>query len=234
MKINFDIYGEIWFVDVENTPVDGNPPTPLCMVFKGLKSGREIATTDIHELWVAPYRENDIVVSFHAQDAVAAFIQLGWTTPCNIIDLFAEHRILTNGKQPLNGDGLYGVCAWYGIEPYAPLRKEGNEVLLRNLSSAGELLRQDLLYGCRCAIECYEKIFYAIREELTEYSLLRGLYAIPLAEMYINGVPVDVELIERINLRWEKIADALIKNYDFYGFFADRKFKRHRLQAYVN
>jgi hypothetical protein len=36
----------------------------------------------------------------------ACFLELGWQLPSNVIDLYAEHRVETNGEKPLYGDGL--------------------------------------------------------------------------------------------------------------------------------
>ena len=48
----------------------------------------------------APYRTGDraLFVAYNASAEIGCHLALGWATPKNILDLFAEFRVQTNGK----------------------------------------------------------------------------------------------------------------------------------------
>ena len=43
------------------------------------------------------------------------FLELGWPLPENVLDLYVEHRVETNGERTLCGDGLLGALALRGL-----------------------------------------------------------------------------------------------------------------------
>jgi hypothetical protein len=43
------------------------------------------------------------------------FLELGWRLPHNVLDLYVEHRVETNGEKVSCGDGLLGALAMRGL-----------------------------------------------------------------------------------------------------------------------
>jgi hypothetical protein len=70
-------------------------------VARELRSGREV------RIWCdglakpasAPFNTGPeaAFVAFFASAELSCFLQLGWPLPANVVDLFAEHRVSTNG-----------------------------------------------------------------------------------------------------------------------------------------
>ena len=94
-------FDEIWLVDFEFVANGGDRPRPVCMVALELRSGREIRMweDELAGLRAAPFDTGprSVMVSFFASAEMGCFEALGWKRPANIIDLFAEFRVETNG-----------------------------------------------------------------------------------------------------------------------------------------
>ena len=82
----------------------------------------------------APYTgPNACFVAYFASAELGCFRALGWPLPTNTLDLFAEHRVLTNGTLLPNGNGLLGAARRYGIDTIGADEKE----TMRDLIMAG-------------------------------------------------------------------------------------------------
>jgi hypothetical protein len=65
-------------------------------------------------------------------------------------------------------------------------------------------------------------------------ALLRGRYMHAVSRMQMNGVPLDVEVLDRLRGQWLDIQDQLITDIDSdYGVFDRRKFKVDRWEEYL-
>jgi hypothetical protein len=66
----------------------------------GSRSGRELRfwRDELLSMRRSPFDvEKDIFVGFYASAEIGCFLQLGWPLPLNVVDLYVEHRVLTNG-----------------------------------------------------------------------------------------------------------------------------------------
>jgi len=94
-------FTEIWLVDFEFVAGDGDVPRPVCMVAREYRSGREIRMweDELNRLRAAPFDTGprSVMVAYFASAEIGCFEALGWERPANIIDLFAEFRVETNG-----------------------------------------------------------------------------------------------------------------------------------------
>ena len=85
-------YEEVWLLDFEFIARPGAEPEVVCMV------AREMVTHRLIRLWAddlpeePPFRTDYRVlfVTFYASAEWGCFLQLGWTIPTRIIDLYAE------------------------------------------------------------------------------------------------------------------------------------------------
>ena len=58
---------------------------------------------------------DSVFVAYYASAELGCFLELGWPLPVNVLDLFAEHRVETNGLTLPCGNGLIGALAARGI-----------------------------------------------------------------------------------------------------------------------
>jgi hypothetical protein len=87
--------------DFEFRIAPGDLPKIACAVFRELRSGRELRfwRDELLCMRKLPFDERDVFVGFYTSAEIGCFLQLGLEPPCHVVDLFAEHRCLTNGMQ---------------------------------------------------------------------------------------------------------------------------------------
>jgi DNA polymerase-1 len=93
-------FREVVTGDFEFRIIPGGLPRVACAVFRELYSGREwrLGRGELLSMRQAPFDvEKDLFVGFYASAEIGCFLELGWPPPRNIVDLFAEHRVVTNG-----------------------------------------------------------------------------------------------------------------------------------------
>src|SRR5262245_29504486 len=117
-------FREVWSIDFEFRAPAGHRPEVVCMCAKEVLSGREL------RLWAGefgdcPFDTGDDVlfVAFFASAEIGCFKVLGWPTPKRLIDLFAEHRVETNGHA-VAGNSLLGAMTSFGLAGMAPAEKK--------------------------------------------------------------------------------------------------------------
>src|SRR5450759_1046906 len=111
------MFEKIWIADFEFISKDGERPEPICFVATEIKSG------ETFKVWlegkdnsILPFDVKDesaVYVAFYSVAEFTCHLKLGWELPKNIIDLFPEYRLLTNGFMEKNG--LLDVCAKFNI-----------------------------------------------------------------------------------------------------------------------
>ena len=84
-------YQEVWSVDFEFCAPEGNPPKPICVVAKELRSGREVRVweDELHRLPSPPYAINSesLVVAYYASAEMGCHLALQWPFPIHLLDL---------------------------------------------------------------------------------------------------------------------------------------------------
>lgn len=101
-------YREIVVADFEFRAAPGERPEPVCMVAREVRSGRTI------RLWgdeltssACPYSTaaDTLFVAYYASAEMGCHRALGWPMPTNVLDLYAEFRVQTNGMKLQHGRG---------------------------------------------------------------------------------------------------------------------------------
>jgi hypothetical protein len=96
-------FREVVTADFEFRVKPGGHPFVRCVVFRYWCSGRELRLwrDQLLAMRHAPFdTERDLFVAYYAPAEMGCFLELGWAPPKRIIDLFVEHRVLTNGILP--------------------------------------------------------------------------------------------------------------------------------------
>ena len=73
--------------------------------------------TSLLALKKAPFNTGPdaVLVAYYASAELGCFLELGWPLPANVVDLFAEHRVATNGQKLPCGNDLLGALAIRGL-----------------------------------------------------------------------------------------------------------------------
>lgn len=232
----------IYLMDFEFHPAhgrEGNPPEPVCMVVREWPSGRteRYWRSDLQQMSVAPFPtgEKALCAAYYASAEMDCFYVLGWARPTNLLDLFAEFRCLTNGLSPANGSGLLGALLYYGLPSVGGEQKDAmRDLVLRGGPWSSEE-QQLILDYCETDVVALDQLLAAMEHEIDwPRALLRGRYMQAVSSMQMNGIPLDVEVLELLQSRWGVIQDQLIAAIDSdYGVYEGRTFKTDRFEAYL-
>jgi DNA polymerase-1 len=238
-----EMFRAIWAVDFEfNFFGDpGGTPRVVCMAARELRSGREIRLwgDELIKLARAPFDvgSESLVIAFYNSAEFGCFLELGWPLPVNTIDLFVEHRVETNGRKMPCGNKLPGALAYRGLAHIDAGDKQAmiDLILSKPLEQFTEEERQQILSYCASDVEGLAALWPVMAPSIdVPRALLRGRYMIAAARMERVGIPVDVELHQRLVQNWGRIKELLIVAVDRdFGVFDGTTFKRNWFARYL-
>ena len=91
---------------------------------------------------------DSVLVAYAAAAELSCFLELGWPLPVNVIDLFAEHRVATNGIPLPCGNGLLGALAIRGLAHIDAGEKEEMRRLILSQTDYSDVERTAILAYC--------------------------------------------------------------------------------------
>ena len=232
-------FREIWAADFEFHAPPGHNPTPVCLVARELVSGRTIKLSQ-DELEAAsrpPYdiSADSLFVAYYASAEIGCHLALGWDTPVNILDLFAEFRNLTNVIPKPPKAPLISALTRFGLDSIGVHEKESMRELAMRGGPFSDSEQIALLDYCETDVDALAHLFLKMLPHIDWLrALLRGRYMAAVAHIERNGVPIDTETLARLRQHWSGIQDELIvdidKDYDVYD---GRTFKLDRFEHYL-
>lgn len=218
---------------------DGNPRSPLCMDALELHTGQVLRyeQKELKAMAEAPFSvgQNALFVAYHANAEIGCFIYLGWSMPINVLDVFAEFRWHTNGRNLPCGSGFAGALAYFGLGA-------GNAGQDPCINKLGATDWNEGSEGCESLVIREGVDVLALARLLTEMrhcidwprALLRGQYVRAIAIIERNGVPIDTDMLVRLEENWGRIRQRLISviNADFH-VYDGCIFKQSRFSGYL-
>lgn len=230
-------YSQVWHVDFEFCQPDGERPTPICMVARELRTSRlfRFSTDDL--LRSAPpfvLDKNTLFVAYYASAELGCFLALGWPMPERILDLYAEFRCFTSGRDVPNGRGLLGALSYFGLDAIEAAEKDS----MRQLAMRGGPYTPNemhaLLDYCQTDVDALIRLLPAILPHLDiPRALLRGRYMTAAARIEWNGVPIDAPLFHQLKDNWTKIPEELIRRLDKDRIWEDGSFRQKNFAAFL-
>ncbi len=227
-------FHEVWCVDTEYSAPTGHRPTPICLVARELRSGRQLRLwhDQLSQLSAAPFRidSRSLFVAYYAAAEFSVFHALGWPAPARTLDLFFEFRAAFNGLRTPSNDSLLGALVAYGL----PAMDAAEKTEMRDLAIRGgpytETERQALLDYCDEDVVALTLLLPKMLPQIDlPRSLLRGRYAWAVAAMEHRGTPIDVATFEHLKTRWGAVQSDLITDVDRrYGVYEGTTFKTER------
>ena len=161
-------FREIWACDFEYRAPPGERPRPICMCARELRSGREIRLweNELRQLSAAPFDigPDSVMLAYAAAAELSCFLELGWPLPVNVIDLFAEHRVATNGIPLPCGNGLLGALAIRGLAHIDAGEKEEMRRLILSKTDYSEEERAAILAYCMSDSDALEALLPTIAD----------------------------------------------------------------------
>jgi DNA polymerase I len=215
----FNLFREIWCADFEFRVDPGEHPWPVCMVAQEVKTGRVIRVwrNELLALNRAPFDvgTDALFVAYFASAEFGCFLELGWPLPENVLDLYVEHRVETNGERTLCGDGLLGALALRGLGHIDAGEKDEMRRLILDHQQWSDDEKRKILAYCASDVIGTVALFSKMTQSIDfPRALLRGRYMKAVAQMERTGVPVDTELYGRLVANWEVLKEGLIAAVD--------------------
>jgi hypothetical protein len=232
----------VWVVDFEFTANPGGRPRPVCVAAQELVTGVRkkvwLEGDNAGDLKTPPYPtgKDSLFVSYYAPAEMSCHLALGWPIPVHQVDLFAEHRVLTNGL-PGIGKSLLAACEYRGV-PSVP--STAHKDAMRSLVLAGgpysEQDARNILQYCaedvRLTVDLFSKM-----EEFIDWprALFRGMYQASVARMEHRGVPIDTGTLSRLQHHWQGLQVRLVREIDAdYGVYDGLAFRKAKFERYLN
>jgi hypothetical protein len=229
-------FRELWCVDFEFRADPGERPWPVCMVAREIVGGREIRLwrDELLALDRAPFDvgPSSALVAYYASAEIGCFLEFGWSLPANIIDLFAEHRVETNGFRLPCGSDLLGALAIRGLAHIDAGEKDAMRQLVIGQRQWSETARRAILDYCASDVAALAALLPVMAPTIDwPRAKLRGRYMAAAARMERTGIPVDAALHRKLVENWELIKHSLIAEVDqAFGVYEGSTFKQARLQ----
>ncbi len=235
-----DAYSNITFFDFEFRSIGGNLPVPVCMVTKDARTGvvKRYWQDDLRRRTHAPFPAgpNDLVVAFYASAEFGCMLELGWDiSAVNVIDLFAENRVETNGLRLQAGNSFLGALAWRGLTRIDVAVKDAMRDLILGQSSWSPGQQTEILDYCTSDVEGLDVLLRAMLPKLDlPRALLRGRYTKAVARMERAGIPIDAGALKVLVAKWKGIRRELVKHIDQdYSVYQGETFKLGRFVEYL-
>ncbi len=215
----------------------GERPRPVCLVAKDLHGGREwrVWRGEFGTAPPFPIGPDSLFVAYYASAELGCFKALNWQMPANVLDLFVEFRVRTNGLTTPAGSGLLGALTYFGLDNIGAIEKDEMRALILAGGPWSEDERAAILNYCAEDVLALERLLPAMlpRIDLAR-ALLRGRCMKAAAAMEHNGVPIDTNTLALLRAKWTDIQDQLIADIDAdYGVFEGRTFKADRWERYL-
>jgi DNA polymerase-1 len=232
-------FRQAWCIDFEFQDNDGDQPLVLCMVAKEFNSGETIrlGRDELLRLKKAPFDTGPdaLVVAYLASAEMRCFLALGWPIPHNLLDLYVEHRVQTNGRYLPTGNGLIGALAIRGLVHIEAADKEAMRRLVcdRNSWSASEW--QSIVDCCESDVDGLIALLNAMARDIDwDRALLRGRYMAAVARMERTGIPIDTMMHRLFVMEWDRIKTRLVRAIDrHYGVYDGLTFKAGRFSRWL-
>jgi len=190
------------------------------------------------------YGPGAVLVAYNAQAEMEAHLAMDWPFPDNVICLYAEHMLDTNGADlPVASEARGSLLAALKCNDI-PARHatEKQSVIARILAgppfSAEDKL--EILDYCQQDVDDAAALFEVLWNRMSAgnphylpQALLRGAYSKGLAAMTRTGCPVNVPLHDLVVWKWPNIRQALIDSVSGYGLFDEEGVFKHDRFAIV-
>jgi DNA polymerase-1 len=205
-----------YFVDFEFQISNGERPKIVCMVCTEAETGQtqRFSRRELLKMERAPFETGPdaVMVAYAAQAELGCMLALSWKLPANVIDLYAEFRVETNGRG-LKAS-LLDALAIHGLAHIdASEKEEMRDLILRGGWSQREL--ELILNYCESDVRALAALYPAMLPKIhLPQALLRGRYAAAVAVMEHHGVPMDGKLLRIVDREWRQIRPALIAEVD--------------------
>ena len=132
-----------------------------------------------------------------------------------MIDLFAEHRVETNGRKLPCGNNLLGALTVRNLAHIDAGEKEDMRRLILDNRQWSEAQKRSIMDYCASDVTALVALWPVMEPTIDmPRALLRGRYMAAVARMERTVIPIDAPLHRRLVKHWEAIKERLIAEVD--------------------
>jgi hypothetical protein len=223
----------------EEASRSGERPRPVCLVAKDLRTGQtwRLWRDELLSSTRAPFPTGPdaCLLAYYASAEMGTFLGSNWPKPHNILDLFTEFRVRTNGLSTPCGSGLIGALTYFGLDTIGAQEKEAMRLLILRDGPWTPTNIEIALDYCEADTDALARLAPVMLPDIDlPRALLRGRYMAAAAAMEWNGVPIDMPTLALLREHWIGIQDDLIRAIDVdYGVFEGRSFRADRWARFL-
>lgn len=182
---------------------------------------------------------DSLFVAYYASAEMGCHLALNWPMPANVLDLYAEFRVETNGMTLPHGNGLLGALSYYGQPSIDVLEKEAMRALILRPGARTAAERLAILDYCASDVDSTATLLAVMRplfdsDQRLGQALIRGRYSKAVARVEDAGIPIDGQLLTQLRANWSSLQDRLISRVDAnYNVYDGRTFRIARFADYL-
>jgi DNA polymerase I-like protein with 3'-5' exonuclease and polymerase domains len=167
---------------------------------------------ELYALYEAPFdvSARSLIIAYYAAAEMLCFLVLGWPLPVNVVDIYAEFRCMTNGRDLPDKRGLLGASACFGLDSMSAAEKEANRELAMKPGQLSVAELKQLVRYCEADVLLALDVYAKLESNVTPHSHIRGEYTKSVARMEHTGVPIDVDALHSIQGHQDQLELALI------------------------
>lgn len=228
-------FANVWLLDTEFKDCGGPRYEVHCVVAKNFHTGKVVRIWQPGDSCPIRFGQDALLVSYYSIAEVRSFLSLEWELPPNVLDLFTEFRVLTNGRRLDSGNSLLGAMNHFGLTPMAPdEKKDMRELAMRGAPFTNEESAALLDY-CQSDVQALEMLLGKMWDGIDwPRALIRGEYMKALAHVEINGTPIDTDGLASLKDGWEAAKTGMIHAVDAdYGVFDGQSFSTEKFLGYI-
>ncbi len=233
-------YKWVVLLDTEFHGLPGERQTPVCVVFKEMRTGETIRLwqDQLKTMSAPPFPvgADTVYIAYFSSAEWNTFLQLGWPIPQHIIDFCVEWRNMRNGLQHYARNRLIDALEHFHIPAMSHIEKTEMRDLILSGGPWNADQQQAILVYCESDVIALEKLYpHIIPKVDLPQALLRGAFMAAVARMEWEGVPIDVESYRRLSAQWDCIQLDLIAriNWQFYCPYEGTRFRSKGWESYL-
>ena len=247
-------YSQVWAVDTEYRQTPEGLPQVVCIVMREVFDrlpALHLFEYEFQKECPIDFNRSDVLfVSYAAPAELGSFLQLGWSIPRNILDLWVEARMNANTIGQRSRVNLLATLSHYGIDSMDYVEKEEMRALIMDQSSYTPEERERILEYCNKDVLAIldllpfmlpeipglvDDIKNGTRKQGWVQALFRGRYQVAVTRIDREGVPVDAEMYNRLMAVRPQIRQRLIDDTNAkYDVYTGDTFTLAKFTAYLN
>lgn len=231
-------FKNVFVIDFEFVSNPGEKPLPVCLV------SHEIYSGETQQIWLEgedsiqlpyPMGDLDLFVAYYSSAEWGCHYSLNWPLPANVIDLYAEFRVLTNGRPGIS-NRLLGACHFFGVNAISESEKEEARTRILQGPPYTDIEKEEILSYCASDVLETAELFKKMEPYIdVPRAMFRGQYMKTVAGMENYGIPIDRETLDRLRANWVLIKERLIQDIDRdYEVYEGTTFKIKNFEHFLD